>query len=45
MPPIHRHLDDELATLRQYITDMFGIVDEQFASGVEALLNRDVALA
>ena len=43
--PIHRHLDDELAKLRRLITDMFSIVDEQFANGINALLNRDVELA
>ncbi len=43
--PIHRHLDEELVLLRQLITDMFAIVDEQFANGITSLLNGDVEMA
>lgn len=43
--PIHRNLDDDLELLRTRLLDMFDIVDEQVASALNALLEKNDDLA
>lgn len=42
--PVHRHLDDDLRTLRDRVFRMADLVDEQLGDALDALLRQDEAL-
>lgn len=42
---MHRHLDDELRTLRDLLVEMSNVVDEQLAGAIDAVSRCDVKLA
>lgn len=45
MPPVHRHLDDELSTLRDLLVEMSLVVDEQIRDAIKAVTRCDLDLA
>jgi phosphate transport system protein len=45
MPPVHRHLDDELSHLRDLLIEMSTIVDDQIRDAIQAVSKCDLDLA
>jgi phosphate transport system protein len=45
MSPVHRHLDDELTTLRELLIEMSQVVDEQIRDAIRAVSTCDLDLA
>lgn len=43
--PLHRHLDDELTTLRQLLIEMSNLVDEQLTDAINAVSTCDIEQA
>ena len=43
--PVHRHLDDELTTLRSLLVEMGNLVDEQLTGAINAATTCDAELA
>jgi phosphate transport system protein len=45
MPPVHRHLDDELSDLRELLLEMSNVVDEQIRDAITAVSTCNLDLA